>query len=167
VVAPLSAAEAVSPDEAPSDTVRRAQAAAELRSEGYVVEAYYRIRWGFETEFYELFRRNHLPFLRRALEKGSLLSIWIEAPREHLPESERWDLRVTLVYRDATAAVNLAEIDEADFLAIVGEGEAEERFEREEQRRFELLVAHWDVNVGMRAFYHAADLPPAVKVGGD
>lgn len=117
------------------------------RDVGFVVEGYYRFRWGAEEEFMALYHKNHVPFLERMLAKGSLLEARLEKPREHLPEESRWDLRVTLVYRDAEAATNFGEIGDEDFLAIVGDAESEARFLREEQRRFELLLAHWDVNV--------------------
>lgn len=113
----------------------------------FVVESYYRIRWGNEEEFLTLFRKNHVPFLRRQLEKGVLLDVKLETPREHMTEDSRWDLRMTLVYRDAATAYRSDNITEADYNAIVKDDEAEAIFNREERRRFELLLAHWDVNV--------------------
>jgi hypothetical protein len=50
----------------------------------FVVESYYRIRWGSEEEFMALFRKNHVPFLRRQLEKGILLEVRLEAPQDEL-----------------------------------------------------------------------------------
>lgn len=116
-------------------------------STSFVVESYYRIRWGSEEEFMTLFRKNHVPFLRRQLEKGILLDVQLDAPREHQPEESRWDLRMTLVYRDAATAYRTDNISEADYRAIVTNDQAEATFNREERRRFELLLAHWDVNV--------------------
>lgn len=114
---------------------------------GFVVESYYRIRWGSEEEFMRLFRKNHLPFVRRQLEKGILLEVRLDSPREHMPEDSRWDLRMTLVYRDAAAAYRADNITEADYTTIVEDDDAEAVFQREERRRFELLLAHWDLNV--------------------
>lgn len=113
----------------------------------FVVESYYRVRWGGEEEFMTLFRKNHLPFLRRQLDKGLLVEVRLDTPQEHLPEDSRWDLRMTLVYPDASAAYRTDKISEADYQAIVPSDSAEARFNREERRRFELLAAHWDVNV--------------------
>lgn len=42
---------------------------------GFQVESYYRIRWGSEAEFLALFEKNHLPFIRRQLDKGILLEV--------------------------------------------------------------------------------------------
>lgn len=116
-------------------------------STAFVVESYYRVRWGSEEEFMTLFRKNHVPFLRRQIEKGILLDVRLDAPREHQPEESRWDLRMTLVYRDAATAYRADNITEADYNAIIRDDQAEEAFNREERRRFELLLAHWDVNV--------------------
>lgn len=113
----------------------------------FVVESYYRVRWGGEEEFMTLFRKNHLPFLRRQLDNGLLLEVRLDAPQEHLPEDSRWDLRMTLVYPDAATAYRTDKISEADYQAIVSSDSAEARFNREEARRFELLTAHWDINV--------------------
>lgn len=113
----------------------------------FVVESYYRVRWGSDEEFMTLFRKNHVPFLRRQLEKGILLDVRLDAPREHQPEESRWDLRMTLVYRDAATAYRADNITEADYNAIIKDDQAEATFNREEQRRFEILLAHWDVNV--------------------
>ncbi len=113
----------------------------------FVVESYYRIQWGHEEEFIALFEKNHLPFLRRQLEKGVLLDVRFDKPREHMAEGNRWDFRMTLVYRDASTAYRTDNITEADYTAIVKNDEAEAVFKREERRRFELLLAHWDINV--------------------
>ena len=120
----------------------------------FVVESYYRIQWGREEEFMTLFRKNHLPFLKRQLEKGVLLEVRFDRPPEHMVESERWDFRMTLVYRDAATAYRTDNITEADYSAIVKDKDAEALFQREEQRRFEILLAHWDVNV------HSVELLP-------
>ena len=113
----------------------------------FTVESYYRIRWGREEEFMALFRKNHLPFVRRMMEKGIVVEARLDRPREHMPEDARWDLRMTLVYRDVSSSYSDDNISESDYSAIVKDDVAEAVFKHEEQRRFELLQAHWDVNV--------------------
>jgi hypothetical protein len=114
---------------------------------GFAVESYYRIKWGLEEEFLELWRKNHLPFLQRMRDKGVVSEVRMDKPREHLPEEHRWDLRVTVVYRDASAAYSPDKITEADYGDIIKGLQGEATFKKEEQRRFEILLAHWDVNV--------------------
>ena len=43
----------------------------------------------------------------------------MDKPREHLSEEHRWDLRVTVVYRDGNAAYSPDKITEADYAAII------------------------------------------------
>jgi hypothetical protein len=119
---------------------RPAPAAAD---EPYVVDYYYKARWGFADEFIRLFRKNHYPVLKREMEKGRILSITAAAPRYHATEEGRWDYRVTLVFRNLEAAFAEA-LSEAEMRALYPDRET---FQREEQRRFEILLAHWDVPV--------------------
>ena len=110
--------------------------------QGFVVEYYYQVRWGYADEFIRLFRKNHYPVLRKQVESGRLLSVTAVAPRYHATEDRRWDYRVTIVFRNAQVA---AEAD-PNLDAIVRQlYPDQEAFRREEQRRFEILVAHWDV----------------------
>lgn len=125
-------------------TVRQPSVAAQT---GFAVESYYRIKWGLEEEFLELWRKNHLPFLQRMRDKGVVSEVRVDKPREHLSEEHRWDLRVTVVYRDASAAYSPEKITEDDYGAIIKDLQGEATFKKEEQRRFEILLAHWDVNV--------------------
>ena len=71
----------------------------------------------------------------------------MDKPGEHLSEEHRWDLRVTVVNRDANAAYSPDKITEADYAAIIKGLQGEATFKKEEQRRFEILLAHWDVSV--------------------
>jgi hypothetical protein len=67
----------------------------------------------------------------------------MDSPREHLPEDARWDYRVTLVYPSVAAYVAPG-LPVAERRRMYPDTAA---FTREERRRFELLLAHWDVPV--------------------
>lgn len=108
----------------------------------YVVEYYYKVKWGHQDEFLALFRKNHLPILRRQVESGRMLSVEMVSPRYHEPEASRWDYRVTIVFKDAARAM---EGDPADLIKQMYPDQA--TFKREEQRRFEILDAHWDLPI--------------------
>lgn len=107
----------------------------------YVVEYYYKVRWGHQEEFIRLFRRNHFPVLAREIETGRILEVTAAAPRYHATEDGRWDYRVTIAFRDPAAAM-AAPLGEDEMRALFPDRDA---FEREELRRFEILDAHWDV----------------------
>jgi hypothetical protein len=65
-------------------------------------------------------------------------------PADHLPESSRWDFKVTLTYRDIQAAFGDTSHHDAIRKQLFPD---QATFEREEQRRFEILLAHWDVPI--------------------
>ena len=117
------------------------QAAATGASEPYVVEYYYKVKWGHQEEFIELFRKNHYPVLKREMEKGIIQQVTGTAPRYHAMEDGRWDYRVTIVFK-SVAVAHGPEMTEEEMRKIFPD---KATFEKEEQRRFELLEAHWDV----------------------
>ena len=110
----------------------------------YTVEYYYQTRWGYADEFIRLFRKNHYPLLKKEMESGRILSVTAVAPRFHATEDRRWDYRVTIVFRNAQAASEPDPNAEATLKQLFPD---QETFRREEQRRFEILVAHWDVPI--------------------
>ena len=113
----------------------------------YVMEYYYKVHWGHQEEFLELFKKNHLPVLREEIREGRMLSVRIDTPAFHMPEQERWDYRVTIVFKNAQAAYT-----PADEKAIQRKLFADlDTFKHEEQRRFELLEAHWDLAISQVA----------------
>jgi hypothetical protein len=119
-----------------------AQAPPAGASTPFVVEYYYTARWGFADEFIRLFKKNHYPVLKRRMEQGDILEITGEAPRFHGTEDGRWDYRVTIVWKNA--AVLHEAFAEAELRRLYPD---QETFRREEQRRFEILAAHWDVPI--------------------
>src|SRR5688572_3883120 len=111
--------------------------------ETFTIENYYKAKWGYADEFISLYKKNHFPLLKKALEKGDLISIKAEKPRQHASEESRWDYRVTLVFKNVQAAFdpNLTEPYKKTLYPDL------EKLKKDEQRRFEILLAHWDVEV--------------------
>lgn len=72
-----------------------------------------------------------------------MLRVTAVRPRYHSTEEGRWDYRVTIVFKDLKAAHD-ATSEEAIIKQLYPDQEV---FRREEQRRFEILVAHWDVPI--------------------
>ena len=118
----------------------------------YAVEYYYKCQWGHQQEFLDLFLKNHFPLLKKVQSTGRMLSVKIETPAYHTTEDGRWDYRVTIRFKDSTAATT-ANPDEAGFIKELWPDQA--TYQREEQRRFEILVSHWDLPV--------TDITPANK----
>jgi len=109
----------------------------------FVVEYYYKTKWGHADEFLKLFKKNHYPLLKKEVEMGRMLKVWMDQPRYHTTEDGRWDFRVTIVFKNATVA-NEAFDEDALKKQLWPDQEA---YAREEQRRFEILDAHWDLPI--------------------
>jgi hypothetical protein len=110
------------------------------------VAYFYRVRWGAQDEFVELFERNHWPLLREQLASGRFLDVQAAVPRFHGDGRADWTFMVTITYRDWAAMEAHAE---AAIAARLFPDQA--RYQAEEQRRFALLEAHWDVPLETRA----------------
>jgi hypothetical protein len=109
----------------------------------FVVEYYYKAKWGHADEFLRLFRKNHYPVLKKQVELGRMLKVWMDQPRYHSTEDGRWDFRVTIVFKNATVANEPFDEDALKKQLFPDQ----ETYTREEQRRFEILEGHWDVPV--------------------
>jgi len=110
----------------------------------YTIEYYYKCQWGHQQEFLDLFLKNHWPLLKRIQSTGRILSLKIESPAYHTTEDGRWDYRVTIVYKNSTVATS-SNPDEEAFIKELWPDQ--ETYKREEQRRFEILLGHWDLPV--------------------
>ena len=117
-----------------------------------VMEYYYKVQWGHQQEFLQLFLKNHYPLLLKEAESGRILSVKIEQPANHTTEDGRWDYRVTIRFKNSTVATT-ANPDEERFIKQLWPDQ--KTYEREEQRRFEILLGHWDLPV--------TDITPAMK----
>ena len=110
----------------------------------YTMEYYYKVQWGHQQEFLQLFLKNHYPLLLKNVESGRALSVKIEQPANHGTEDGRWDYRVTIRFKNSTLATT-ANPDEVRLIKQLWPDQ--EKYKREEQRRFEVLLAHWDLPV--------------------
>jgi hypothetical protein len=61
------------------------------KPEPVVMEYYYTVKWGYQDEFLRLFKKNHLPLLKKYQELGEITKIEMVKPADHLPEPSRWD----------------------------------------------------------------------------
>lgn len=124
-----------------------AQAAA-AQDRPVTIEYYYRIRWGAADDFISLYHKNHAPILRQLQKEGWITDIKEEQPFTHIAGAPRWDMRVTLTYRNAEAAVGVGGRYDAATAAITQRLYPDKTaFEAAEVKRFSLLEEHWDVIV--------------------
>jgi hypothetical protein len=109
----------------------------------FVVEYYYKAKWGHAEEFISLFKRNHYPVLKKEIELGRILKVFAQVPRYHPTEEGRWDFRTTIVFKNAQIAND--NFDSASLLKQLFPDQ--DSYKKEEQRRFEILDAHWDLPI--------------------
>jgi hypothetical protein len=104
------------------------------------VEYYYKVKWGHQEEFIELFRRNHYPILAEQVKSGRLLKFEAWEPRFHGEGRSDWTFMTVIVYRNWQA---FGESGSAELIQRLYPDQ--ETYKRDERRRFEILDAHWDV----------------------
>jgi hypothetical protein len=100
---------------------------------------FYKVRWGFQDEFLDLFQRNHYPVLKARLDAGHYASIRTFTPTYHGDGRADWTFAVELVERAGSSG----QPTEQEIVRKLYPDQA--TFRQEERRRFELLEAHWDV----------------------
>ena len=116
---------------------------AQDKKDYFTIENYYKVKWGFADEFINLWKVNHYPLLKKAIDKGDIISVEAEKPKLHSGEDTRFDFKVTIVFKNEKLAFdpNLTKQYEKQIYPDL------EKLKRDEQHRFELLIAHWDVMI--------------------
>ena len=116
---------------------------AQDKKDYFTIENYYKVKWGYAEEFINLWKVNHYPLLKKAIDKGDLISVEAEKPKLHSGEDTRFDFKVTLVFKNEKLAfdANLTEPYKKQLYPDL------KKLEKDEQHRFELLIAHWDVMI--------------------
>jgi hypothetical protein len=115
--------------------------AAQAASAQKTVWYFYRVKWGFQEEFQTLFTRNHLPVLREQIKTGRIVSVKTFVPSYHGDGRADWTFAVQIVFKDGAAFIAPSNDEEIQRRLYPNRG----KFLQEEQRRFEILDAHWDV----------------------
>ena len=101
---------------------------------------FYRVTWGHQDEFVELFKKNHYPVLKEQM--GSrLVRFKAYVPQFHGDGRADWTFATEIVFKN-----------DAEFMGPSPEQAIVRRlfsdqatFRREEARRFEIVDAHWDI----------------------
>ncbi len=101
---------------------------------------FYTVRWGAQDEFLDLFQKNHYPVLRAQL-KERLTNIKTYIPTYHGDGRADWTFALEIRFRSVEAFVGPSGDEEITKQLYPDQA----KFRREEQRRFEILDAHWDV----------------------
>ena len=114
-----------------------------LAQDGPVRAAYYyKVKWGYQDEFERLFFKNHYPVLQAQMgERGRITGVEVMRPTYHGDGRADWTFLVVITFANLNAFVGPNQ--EAAIQKRMYPDQ--ETFKKEEQRRFEILDAHWDV----------------------
>ena len=102
---------------------------------------FYRVKWGHQDEFLDLYQKNHHPVLKEEMKSGRITAVRTYVPTYHGDGRSDWTFAVAITYRDTAAMTGPSGEDEIVRRLFPDQP----TFRREEARRFEILDAHWDV----------------------
>jgi hypothetical protein len=102
---------------------------------------FYTVKWGKQDRFVALFQKNHYPLLKAQV-GTRLASVRTFVPSYHGDGRADWTFAVEIVYKDAQAEITPWAEEEATVKKLFPNQVA---YKQEEQERFDLLTAHWDV----------------------
>jgi hypothetical protein len=106
------------------------------------VAYYYKVRWGFQQEFERLFLKNHYPLLLAQRNEGARIkAVDLYRPTFHGEGRADWTFLVVITFAN-WPALGQPSNEEALAKKLFPD---QETYKKEEQRRFEILDAHWDV----------------------
>jgi hypothetical protein len=106
------------------------------------VAYYYKVRWGFQQEFERLFFKNHYPLLMAQKNEGSRIkAVDVYRPTYHGEGRADWTFLVVITFA-SFPALGQPSNEEALAKKLFPDQDA---YKKEEQRRFEIIDAHWDV----------------------
>jgi hypothetical protein len=98
---------------------------------------FYTVKWGYQDEFLDLFQKNHYPILKAQL-GTTIKSIRTFVPKYHGDGRADWTFAVELTFTGREGGPTDAQLAQQLFTDL-------RRFRQEEERRFAILEAHWDV----------------------
>jgi hypothetical protein len=106
------------------------------------IEWVYRIRYGYQDEWFRIFRKYQIAILERQKQLGYVKDYTVWAPGLHTSEESRWDYRVIITRASHDAPPGESEKEVA--LQLFPD---QETFRREENHRWELTTNHWDLPI--------------------
>ena len=106
----------------------------------FMVEWVYKVKWGHDEEFWQLFKKYQIAILRYQKQNGDVLSYHVYRPAIHTDEDSRWEFRVDIVFKNKLVWGRSDEIGRQIF-------PDQAAYKREENRRWELTEAHWDLPI--------------------
>ncbi len=106
----------------------------------YMVEWVYKVKWGYADEFWQLFKKYQIATLNREKELGYVTTYAVYRPGLHAGEDSRWEYRIVITYKNISSSTHGSEVEKQIF-------PDQAAMKREENRRWELTEAHYDLPI--------------------
>lgn len=106
----------------------------------YQVEWVYRVAYGHQAEWWAIFQKYEIAVLDREKQLGYVSDYKVYKPGLHTSEADRWDYRIVITYPNQAASTHAGEVEAQLFPDRAAH-------EREDQRRWELTLNHWDLPI--------------------
>jgi len=106
----------------------------------YIVEWVYKVKWGYQDEFWKIFQKYQIATLNKEKELGGVVKYEVFRPGLHTSEDHRWDYRIVIYYKDVASSSQGGKVEKQLF-------PDQAKMKREEQRRWELTEVHWDLPI--------------------
>ena len=119
----------------------------QARLEPFTVEYYYKIKWGHYDEWLALYKKNHWPVLLAEMKSGYIVDVQVHEPQNFGAESHRWDVRVTITFQNVLVPHGATDRAAKRQQLIERLHPDIEAYEREEQRRWQLVEGFWDTEL--------------------
>jgi hypothetical protein len=104
------------------------------------VEWVYRIKYGFQDEWWTLFKKYQIATLDREKQLGYVTDYQVFRPGAHTSEDSRWDYRIIITYPNYDGSKREAEVERQLFTDRAA-------LTKDENRRWELTLDHWDLPI--------------------
>jgi hypothetical protein len=115
-------------------------AAAQADTKPYQVEWVYKVKYGFEDEWWQVFKKYQIAILDREKALGFVTSYKVVRPGLHTSEDFRWTYRIEITYPNYAGSTHEGEVERQLFPDHAAEA-------KEDQRRWELTLNHWDLPI--------------------
>jgi hypothetical protein len=106
----------------------------------YRVEWVYKVKWGYDEEFWRIFKKTQVPVLDKEKELGYIVNYEVFRPGLHTSEDFRWNYRIVITYKNILASTHGGELEKQLFPDRAG-------YKKDEIERWKLVDAHYDLPI--------------------
>ena len=121
-----------------------AQTQTSVSTKAYKEEWVYRVKHGYQEEWWRLFQRLELAELDAFKNTGEVVDYSVYRPSLHADEAARWDFRIIVTYRDIAATMELRARQKAVIHRLFPD---EAAYNAGQRRRWDLTLNHWDLPI--------------------